>query len=148
MENIFNLKKYAYPLRENDLEIIRQTSETLVDSLLVGGYELYLIRMDQPPFIDFSAGPIYQLAIQREDTSFINTESHKEKQPLKIPINTEEIISKIINKISEWVNKYKKIMVSSFSLSKVKKYLNILKYFGFSIEKDEIYGHPVLWITK
>lgn len=103
----------------------------VLDQFVVENWELYLIKTDSP------FGIVYQIALQRNDSDFSQQFT---KNEVKLPGSAYDVVSGIKNKIQDWLNQYKKLMVSSMSLQKQNKYKSILNMMGFKLEEKIIPG--------
>jgi len=103
----------------------------VLDQFVVENWELYLIKTNSP------FGIVHQIALQRNDSDFSQQFT---KNEVKLPGSAHDVVSGIKNKIQDWLNQYKKLMVSSMSLQKQNKYKSILNMMGFKLEEKIIPG--------
>ena len=106
------------------------------------GYELYLVKGYAP-----TLGDVYQVGLQRSGFDFTSIEHQTQKQETSIPKDIYKLIDFFKLTLEKWISQYGKLMVASFNELKQEKYLNILRSFGFNIEKKNIMGKEIIFIS-
>jgi predicted RNA-binding protein with RPS1 domain len=109
-----------------DLEVLRQYGQRIVDEVESGPYSMILV---------VSQSGEYQVGLTSFQQNFTKPEHQQDKQ--SSPKEKKEIkqnFKKMVDKLTEWINKYGRITIGSFNLRKIKKYYSLLKSVGFNCE--------------
>ncbi len=120
-------------------EEYKSFNHIVVDSVSIGGYELVLAKNEDPKDLSGMAipGTDYQLALQQENYSATNLDSHDVKTIKDMPKNPTEVYDAMKSKIQEWVGKYGVIGVGSMNPRKVDQYEKLIRRLGLSYTRDD-----------
>ena len=139
IKSMINWLKKIAALPEESLQLLRQTQNEVIDHVVVGNYELYLVH--------FAPANIYQVAIQRTGLDFTNIEQQKQKQDMKSEILSDwQNIEQLKDILLKWKSKYGDLVVKSHSQSKDDKYFRILQWLGLNPRQTNQFGPTVVVI--
>ncbi len=119
-------------IKNESLNLLKELDSEIVEHVNVEGYDLILTAGPQY-FHDFDNSPyMYQLAIQKEDSDFTSIEQQFEKKPFTQMPNLTTLIDTLKSTISGWIQNYGRLYLGSFNEARNPKYMNILRYLGYS----------------
>lgn len=111
-------------LQLSDLRNIEMYGGKIVDEIESGPYSMALII--------FPSGE-YQIGLTSFDNNFTTPEHQRDnKNLLRNKKKIKQNFNVVVDKIREWLNKYKRIRIGSFNIRKVKRYYELLKSAGLN----------------
>ena len=120
-------------LTDKQARFLNSVGEKVIDSILLKGYELYLLKSNNEFMNRLYDGIIYNLALQKEGRDFTNPDQQFEKIPFEsLP---KSIIPLMMDKLKEWIGKYGNLVADSYNESKLDQYKKLFNRFKISIEE-------------
>jgi len=134
--------KLVEVLSPHDSRALGNMSMNVVDSIEVAPYGLYLIRLSGG--MEELYGSRYQIALNKNETSFTDIFSQKKKFVQKGETFNLQAISKMKAKIAQWISMYGDLLAGSYNPKKNRVYDKLLRKCGFAVSPH----HNVLKVSK
>lgn len=127
------------------IEDLERYGWKIMDQRTVGDHQLTLTVHEAPegslPW-DEDATKVYQVGLQRNGMDFTDLEQQDEKYPNPMP----KSLHPFADVISEWVARYKHLLVKSHKDEKTEQYFKVLPRLGLHVRKTQWMGFPTLII--
>lgn len=125
----------AAPMSDEAQNRLRQNFSKVVESKTIGDYEFYLVEGMGIPYP--------QIAMQKSDKDFTSIE----QQTTKIPEHRGKFdMGEAQRTVTQWVKKYKTLLVGTYDDRKLKFYEKILIQMGFNLENLSYAGLDIVVI--
>lgn len=111
--NQTQLKKLIFEISDYDSEKLSSLGLHLIEEFRIGPYNLILVRHDDGD---------YEVGITTNDETFSTPESQQHRVMSDEIKNPKKLWMMVKDKLQEWLDEHKKLLVGSYNRNRVKKY--------------------------
>jgi len=138
IHEVLTKKQIREHVSNDDIQALRDNGYELIDSIEIGQYNIAVTRI--PDMMQPMIGAEYQLGFSKNDTQFTDYSQHDQKfvsKGEKFPLSE---LSKGMDTITIWIDRYGPMVVGSSNQQKTNTYKRLFKRAGFKIHEMNMMG--------